>query len=238
MDEAGLDRPGSTLQRDLGTKLVQGALTGVICGAIYHGLQQVHVFPAHLRSDCLSWRLLPFYDLWIWPYASMSLLVGLAWIMVPDAAAVYRFRRYLLAVSVAGWMGFFLYPTVCSRSGIVSHSQLYQWLILADAPTNCFPCLHAALTVLATAVLVRHTGGPGRFVCSGVLILWMTIILVSILALRQHTGIDVAIGSSLGGVAAAFYVKRRPRAGSIFPSLAEAQPSGRKWAKGAGLNTP
>lgn len=207
------------VKRDLPTKIGQGVLAGTLASVVYFCLQRFSVFPGKLRTDCLSWRIIPFHDVWAWPYTSMMGLVGLAWVSLPNGGAAYRFRKYLLGMCAIGWLFFFFHPTSCSRANISSQSWLYHCVVFLDAPTNCFPCLHAALTLLGATVL---TSGETPFegpIWRVVFILWTATILISILALRQHTGVDVLAGSCLGFITGRLYIERQPPALPPNPDL-------------------
>jgi hypothetical protein len=205
-----------TLQRDLGVKLTVGAGVGVLCTLMFQMLQHFGPGIPRMCTDCIAWRLVPFDPGWTWVYLSMMALVGLAWLFLPDAREARRFACFLLGSAAVGWVTFFLYPTGSVRPAVDSPPWIYRALVAADAPTNGLPCLHSTLSILAAAALTARgrifASGWGRFIS----VAWVIAITVSVFALRQHTGLDVVIGSVLGLAIGGAYVwnvaqpRRRP----------------------------
>ena len=177
-------------------KLLLGGATGVVLTVAYRTLQQLEWRPVAMRAECVGWRWLEFDAAWVWPYVSMFVLVGVAWLSLPDARAVWRFAMTLLAVAAVGWVSFLLFPTGCVRPQIAGTPLAYRWLVALDGPTNCFPCLHSAFAVVAAATVGRSWSfsWPGR----ALLTVWVVVIAVSIVALRQHTDVDTLAGGALG----------------------------------------
>jgi hypothetical protein len=186
------------LRHDLRTKIILGAAVGIVCAIMYRALQQFPIYPVKMHADCTTWHYLPFNAGWTWPYLSMLVMVSLAWLFLPGVEEARRCARYFPGVAAVGWLAFFSYPTGCIRPQLESPSWLYHVLVSVDAPTNCLPCLHAAFSVLAgTALAARgRVLGPlsGRLFVT----IWVAIITVSIVAVHQHTDVDVLGGAFTG----------------------------------------
>lgn len=74
-------------------------------------------------------------------------------------------------------------------------SQVLGWLIGIDSPQNCFPSLHAGLTLLTVwAIAVRR-----QTVITTVSLVWALAIAIAILQLRRHLFIDLVGGVLLAG---------------------------------------
>lgn len=186
-------------------KIFIGALVGVICTLAYRTLQGHGYFAVDMRASCPTWRVLSFHQAWTWPYLSMFALVGCAWMALPDARAVRRFAGSMLAVAAVGWFCFLFFPTGCVRPEIMDPTLAYRWLVALDQPTNCFPCLHSAFSVLAAVVIARAWPTPAARIVLGS---WVVVIAVSIIALRQHTDLDTLTGLILGAGGAWFDGRR------------------------------
>lgn len=180
------------------SRLAWGAAAGAIAMIAYHGTQYASLDHAVVSADCWSWHRVPFHPAWVWPYESMFVLVGLPWFMLRTLREVQRFALALLASAAVGWVTFLLHPTACVRPSPIGEPAYYGALHELDWPNNCMPCLHSALAIVSIWALIRGRtvlAGPGGRVF---LATWLGLITVSIVALRQHTGIDIAVGMGLG----------------------------------------
>jgi membrane-associated phospholipid phosphatase len=186
-------------------RLMLGALTGLVATIAYRTIQFVSIERADIRSTCWSWSKISFSPAWIWPYMSMFILVGLPWFLIPTIRRVKRFALCLLCVAAMGWLFFLLHPTACVRPDQEGQPGYYVALLVLDRPDNCMPCLHAAFSVLAAYALLgtrRFLNGLAANVLLG---LWVLLICVSIVALRQHTDVDMIAGAFLGCAGAVAY---------------------------------
>lgn len=191
------------------SKLTAGAIVGITCSVMYQLLQHFPARAAHLRADCWSWQKIPFSELWLWPYLSMFVIVGCAWLALPDKGSTRRFSLCFLGTGMIAWVCFYFWPTSCLRPSPESLSAPYRLLVFFDAPSNCLPCLHSAFTLLSSVVLYRRNSQRLHApVLQVLLILWVTLITLSIVGLRQHTGMDVVAGLLLGGCAAWIYTSK------------------------------
>lgn len=183
-------------------RLAWGAAVAVVATLGYRGTQAMTVGEAVVRSDCATWRWVPFSAWWLVPYASMFVVMALPWFCLP-VERLPRFGATVVAMVAAAWVVFVVHPTACVRPGADEAGWAYGVLIALDGPSNCLPCLHAALPVLAAWALATSggwwSGRFGRALVTG----WTALIALSILGVRQHTGVDVAAGLALGGAAVA-----------------------------------
>jgi membrane-associated phospholipid phosphatase len=115
--------------------------------------------------------------------------------VVPQRLTQVRVAMQIAAV-VSG-LFFVILPTSLSYPPVVQQgvsAQLLLHLIAVDSPNNCFPSLHASLTVICILVnlnrqnLLRSIG----FLLAGIAIL------LSIIMLRRHLTIDVGGGMVVG----------------------------------------
>jgi membrane-associated phospholipid phosphatase len=105
-------------------------------------------------------------------------------------------------MAAIGWIVFLIYPTACARPSPDGQPAYYAALLVLDRPNNCLPCLHSAFSVLAVWALMYRAGHDRRLAKGTLLVVWLALICVSIVALRQHTDIDMVVGVALGCVGA------------------------------------
>jgi membrane-associated phospholipid phosphatase len=183
-------------------RLALGAAAGLVATVAYRSIQYVSAEHAVVRAECWTWHWLPFSPAWIWPYLSMMLLMALPWFLIPDFRQVVRFGLCLLAVAATGWVIFLVHPTACLRPDPDGQPGYYVALLVLDRPDNCLPCLHSAFSVLAIWALAYSCPllrSPASRILLGA---WLILICVSIVALRQHTGVDMMAGAMLGCIGA------------------------------------
>lgn len=196
----------------LPAKLLAGSGVLATCAVAYFGLQHFHLGTARLQPECAVSALLPFDPRWTPLYLSMFVMVGVAMLSLRDRGDVVRFAATLLLMEAVAWLFFFLMPTACFRPPAHDAAWMYRVMIGLDAPVNCFPCLHGALTLLAAFVIWGGIGEVAtsrvvRWLARSALAAWGAGILVSILILRQHTAVDVAAGLLLGAVTCRCYAR-------------------------------
>jgi membrane-associated phospholipid phosphatase len=188
-------------RRELLLRTGLGAAVALVACLAYRSLQ-FHFLPgSSLRTHCPGWDLLPFHALWLWPYLSMFVLVGLPWFLLAWPGSVLCFARRLLATAAVGWVCFALFPTACLRPSPEGHGFAYGVLLSLDAPNNCMPCLHSAMALLAALALARDSRAFSGPVARLLLAAWVMLISLSIVALRQHTDLDTVAGLALGAIA-------------------------------------
>jgi membrane-associated phospholipid phosphatase len=162
---------------------------------VYFGVGWLEVSPAVIPQVWLD-RQLPFTVHAIWVYLSFFLLIPYTYCtVVPQRLTQLRVAMQIAAV-VSG-LFFVILPTSLSYPPVVQQgvsAQLLLHLIAVDSPNNCFPSLHASLTVICILVnlnrqnLLRSIG----FLLAGIAIL------LSIIMLRRHLTIDVGGGMVVG----------------------------------------
>ncbi|MDR1284256.1 MAG: phosphatase PAP2 family protein [Opitutaceae bacterium] len=185
---------------DKRAKLLIGLCLMTLCCAIYIGLQHIQLRPPLVRTPCPVSALLPFDPRWTLPYLSMFILIVIAWQLAPDRRELIHLGKILLGTEMLAWLFFLFFPTLCPRPPAPDAPAAYRLLIFVDAPLNCFPCLHAALTLIAATSLRRHLSwlpATLHLVTGAIITLWSGVILVSILILRQHTALDIAAGLAI-----------------------------------------
>jgi membrane-associated phospholipid phosphatase len=115
-----------------------------------------------------------------------------------------------LAVMLASYAVFVLYPTIGPRPPVVAGGGFAAWclrLVYAlDAPYNCFPSLHVAYAFVAALTCDRVNRTLGI-----VAIAWATLIGISTLYTKQHYVADVIAGAAEGWLACTLFLRGYPR---------------------------
>ncbi len=138
---------------------------------------------------------IPFSSSAIWLYLSFFLIVPAGYLLVPLSRLRWLACAMQLSALGAGVI-YVLWPTTMHYP-LVAHdgtsSAVLGWLIAIDSSQNCFPSLHAALTILAVVAIAAR----GRFFITAASVLWALAIAFSILQLRRHLFIDLLGGALL-----------------------------------------
>ena len=135
--------------------------------------------------------LIPFIDWTILIYTSVFLLipVGLIWIVQSDRGRSVVSCIILLLMHL---FFFLLYPVELSRIHL-QPSDTWKWCFelmwMIDAPRNCFPSLHVAVSfIVAFFVLQRRRKWGWAF------LVWAILVSLSTMTTEQHFFVDVVGG--------------------------------------------
>ncbi|EPP4621398.1 phosphatase PAP2 family protein [Escherichia albertii] len=140
-------------------------------------------------------NLIAFSPSAVWLYLSFFFIVPLGYLSTPLCHLRWLARAMQLSALVAG-MFYLLWPTTMQypafgQSGI-SAGALNR-LIAIDSSQNCFPSLHAALTLLAVWAIAKKE----NLWLTLMSVVWAIAIAFSILQLRRHLFIDLVGGALL-----------------------------------------
>jgi membrane-associated phospholipid phosphatase len=140
--------------------------------------------------------------LWLFPQVLAPLVVIQDRRVLRRAAGAYAF---LIACGLPFWL---VFPVTVPRSP-VPVTDLGSWGLaltrFIDPPTNCFPSMHVAESVLAAVLVARHDRLVGRLLYgTAAVVTWST------MALGQHWAADALFGAALALVADHLFFTRRP----------------------------
>ncbi|EEZ4383734.1 MULTISPECIES: phosphatase PAP2 family protein [Escherichia] len=143
-------------------------------------------------------NLIAFSPSAVWLYVSFFILVPLGYLSTPLSHLRWLAHSTQLSALVAG-MIYLLWPTTMQypsfgQSGISAGAL--NGLIAIDSSQNCFPSLHAALTLLAVWAIAKK----GSCWLTLMSVVWAIAIAFSILQLRRHLFIDLVGGALLASV--------------------------------------
>lgn len=163
-------------------------------GVVYHLCDRIQGPGYRLRPLPID-TLIPFSSSAVWLYLSFFLIVPLGYFLTPRSRVRWLTRAMQLSALGAGAI-YLLWPTtlqypVYAATGATA--TLLDWLIGVDSRQNCFPSLHAALTLLA----VWSIAAGRRRVITALSVVWALAIAFSILQLRRHLFIDLVGGALL-----------------------------------------
>lgn len=187
------------LRAQLPFKLLLVLLLYPIVYGPYQFLQVHHYFPpTELLPGTIDCRI-PFDDRFTWIYLSIYLLMPIGPVILHTRGQLYRYAAGILLISVLADVVFLFHPTFFPRPDSIASGRLYQLLITIDNPFHGFPSLHAAFALysgLCAAKMLRVF--DRSFYLIAIIWIWVTLILYSTLATKQHTFFDIAAGSTLG----------------------------------------
>jgi membrane-associated phospholipid phosphatase len=168
--------------------------------AAYLLLQRHPWFRVKILQPSMLDLTIPFAPNAVYLYESLLMLMPIAPWLMKSKVELNRYTQGLLAVSLAGFMIFFLYPTAIVRSkGLQQTNFLYHTLIQIDGESNGFPSLHAAFAVFHSAWCCRvfrisaSAHGISWFFRG-----WALAIIAATLLTKQHVVLDVLAGAALG----------------------------------------
>jgi len=170
----------------------------------YFALQRVAHGPVQ-HVPQLPWDAIAFSPGWVWAYSSLYVLFPLAPHLARTRRDLRRFARGIGIQCLVAFPTFLLFPVAGPRPAGPMGGWFYRGLMMADAPTNAFPSLHAAFAVFCAGFAWRvRAPWPTSFAswaAAAALAAWCGAILYATLAIKQHWAVDVVAGVLLGAVA-------------------------------------
>jgi membrane-associated phospholipid phosphatase len=157
-------------------------------------------------------QMIPFVPSTVYLYESLLLLMPIAPWLMKSKAELDQYTKGLLAVSLAGFAFFFLFPTAIIRSRELQHTNfLYRILIQIDGESNVFPSLHSAFAVFhAACCCAVFRSDPRRNRIWWFFRGWALAIIAATLLTKQHVVLDAVAGAALG-LAGFAYFYRSPK---------------------------
>ena len=181
----------------LKASLLKLALVGALFYTSYGLSNHYAASLAYVPEIAFAWEhSIPFWAWTIVPYWSLNLMYAAAFFLCRDAGEQNRYITQLVAAQIVATVCFMLFPLHFSwpkppTSGL--SGWLFDSLVAFDLPYNQAPSLHIALAVIVGAfywVRFPKIRLP--------LLLWQSLIALSVLTTYQHHFIDVPTGALLG----------------------------------------
>ena len=181
----------------LKTSLLKLALVGILFYASYSLSNHYAASLAYVPEIAFAWeRGIPFWAWTIVPYWSLNLMYAAAFFLCRDACEQNRYVARLVSAQIVATTCFMLFPLHFGwpkppTDGL--SGWLFDSLVAFDLPYNQAPSLHIALSIIVGAFY--WTRFPKIRLP---LLLWQSLIALSVLTTYQHHFIDVPTGALLG----------------------------------------
>ncbi|EEG22770.1 MULTISPECIES: phosphatase PAP2/dual specificity phosphatase family protein [Eikenella] len=181
----------------LKTSLLKLALVGALFYTSYGLSNHYAASLAYVPEVAFAWeRGIPFWAWTIVPYWSLNLMYAAAFFLCRDAGEQNRYVARLVAAQIIATTCFMLFPLHFSWQKPPTDGLwgwLFDSLVAFDLPYNQAPSLHIALSIIVGAFY--WTRFPKIRLP---ILLWQSLIALSVLTTYQHHFIDVPTGALLG----------------------------------------
>ena len=181
----------------LKTSLLKLALVGALFYTSYGLSNRYAASLAYVPEIAFAWeRNIPFWPWTIVPYWSLNLMYAAAFFLCRDVREQNRYVARLVSAQIVATTCFMLFPLHFSwpkppTDGL--WGWLFDSLVAFDLPYNQAPSLHIALSIIVGAFY--WTRFPKIRLP---ILLWQSLIALSVLTTYQHHFIDVPTGALLG----------------------------------------
>ena len=181
----------------LKTSLLKLALVGALFYTSYGLSNHYAASLAYVPEIAFAWeRNIPFWAWTIVPYWSLNLMYAAAFFLCRDTCEQNRYVARLVSAQIVATTCFMLFPLHFGwpkppTDGL--WGWLFDSLVAFDLPYNQAPSLHIALSIIVGAFY--WTRFPKIRLP---LLLWQSLIALSVLTTYQHHFIDVPTGALLG----------------------------------------
>ena len=181
----------------LKTSLLKLALVGMLFYASYGLSNHYAASLAYVPEVAFAWeRNIPFWEWTILPYWSLNLMYAAAFFLCRNAREQNRYVARLVSAQIVATTCFMLFPLYFGwpkppTDGL--WGVMFDSLVAFDLPYNQSPSLHIALSIIVGAFY--WTRFPKIRLP---ILLWQSLIALSVLTTYQHHFIDVPTGALLG----------------------------------------
>ena len=181
----------------LKTSLLKLALVGMLFYASYGLSNHYAASLAYVPEVAFAWeRNIPFWEWTILPYWSLNLMYAVAFFLCRDTREQNRYVARLVSAQIVATTCFMLFPLYFGwpkppTDGL--WGVMFDSLVAFDLPYNQSPSLHIALSIIVGAFY--WTRFPKIRLP---ILLWQSLIALSVLTTYQHHFIDVPTGALLG----------------------------------------
>ena len=181
----------------LKTSLLKLALVGALFYTSYGLSNRYAASLAYVPEIAFAWeRNIPFWPWTIVPYWSLNLMYAAAFFLCRDVREQNRYVARLVSAQIVATTCFMLFPLHFGwpkppTDGL--WGWLFDSLVAFDLPYNQAPSLHIALSIIVGAFY--WTRFPKIRLP---ILLWQSLIALSVLTTYQHHFIDVPTGALLG----------------------------------------
>ena len=181
----------------LKTSLLKLALVGILFYASYSLSNHYAASLAYVPEIAFAWeRGIPFWEWTILPYWSLNLMYAAAFFLCRDTREQNRYVARLVSAQIVATTCFMLFPLHFGwpkppTDGL--WGVMFDSLVAFDLPYNQSPSLHIALSIIVGAFYWTRFSKIRLPI-----LLWQSLIALSVLTTYQHHFIDVPTGALLG----------------------------------------
>ena len=181
----------------LKTSLLKLALVGILFYASYTLSNYYAASLAYVPEIAFAWeRNIPFWEWTILPYWSLNLMYAAAFFLCQDTREQNRYVARLVSAQIVATTCFMLFPLHFGwpkppTDGL--WGVMFDSLVAFDLPYNQSPSLHIALSIIVGAFYWTRFSKIRLPI-----LLWQSLIALSVLTTYQHHFIDVPTGALLG----------------------------------------
>ena len=181
----------------LKTSLLKLALVGMLFYASYSLSNHYAASLAYVPEIAFAWeRNIPFWEWTILPYWLLNLMYAAAFFLCRDTREQNRYVARLVSAQIVATTCFMLFPLHFGwpkppTDGL--WGVMFDSLVAFDLPYNQSPSLHIALSIIVGAFYWTRFSKIRLPI-----LLWQSLIALSVLTTYQHHFIDVPTGALLG----------------------------------------
>lgn len=139
---------------------------------------------------------IPFSTHAVWLYLSFFLVVPYAFWYAPLARIKPMMHAIIMSALISG-VFFIIFPTTLNYPQVYGDSlsdKLFYLLLWIDTAQNCFPSLHASITIICLSGLWQKH----KWIANTIYLVMTIAIAYSIIQLRRHLSLDVGAGVLVG----------------------------------------
>ena len=163
---------------------------------------------------CALDDLIPFNEFFVIFYVSWYVLIviSLLYFFLYDIQSFRDLSTFIIITQVVAMAVYILYPNRQDlRPETFERQNILTWLMgiiyAFDTPTGVCPSLHVAYSLgIGSAWLKKKDASP---VWKAVLVIWIVLICVSVMFVKQHSAVDVVAALPLGALAEYLVYRKR-----------------------------
>ena len=152
---------------------------------------------------CFVDDLVPFNEVFVILYVSWYALIVISLLifMLYDIQSFKDLSLYIIITQVVAMAVYILYPTVQElRPAVFPRENFFTWVLgiiyAFDTPTGVCPSLHVAYSMGIASVWLKKKDASRTW--KAILVVWVVLICVSVLFVKQHSAVDVIAALPLG----------------------------------------
>ncbi len=163
---------------------------------------------------CFIDDLIPFNEVFVIFYMSWYLLIVISLLdfFLYDIQSFRDLSTFIIITQVVAMFVYIVYPNRQDlRPLVFEHHNIFTWaldfLYHFDTPTGVCPSLHVAYSIGIGSAWLKKKDAP--LLWKALLIVWIVLICLSVMFVKQHSAVDVIFALPLGLLAELLVYRRR-----------------------------